>query len=89
MTYNTVSYTAKFQVLDLTPKALCEVHTKWMLILTLVGVSLILHGVKFNIGLCESINLTPTGVEIYSNLAWTSHNTRDVKCNTRVFAVWN
>ena len=46
-----------------------------MLITTLVSVSLIPLGVKFNTW-CESgIKLTPTGVEINTNLVWTSHKT--------------
>ena len=59
-----------------------------LLISTPVSVSLIPLGVKFNTCWCESgIKLTPTGVEIYTNLEWTSHNTGGVKFNTRVFAV--
>ena len=43
---------------------------------TPVGVSLILLGVKFNTGWCENgIQLFPIGVEINTNLVWTSHNT--------------
>ena len=80
-------HTAKTLMLSLTPLVLWEVHTKLILISTPVGVSLILLGVKFNTGWCESgIKLTPTGVEINTNLVWTSHNTGDVKFNTRVFA---
>ena len=39
------------------------------------GVSLILLGVKFNTGWCESgIKLTLTGVEINAILVWTSYD---------------
>ena len=41
-------YTAKTSVLNSTPPVLWEVHTKLVLILTPVGVSLIPLGVKFN-----------------------------------------
>ena len=41
-------------VLNSTPPVLWEVHTKLVLILTPVGVSLILLGVKFNTGGCYS-----------------------------------
>ena len=42
---------------------------------TPVGVSLILVGLKFNTGWCESdIKLTLTGVEINTTLVWPSQN---------------
>ena len=47
-------YTAKTPVLNSTPPVLWEVHTKLVLILTPVGVSLIPLGVKFNTGGCYS-----------------------------------
>ena len=46
--------TAKTPVLNSTPPVLWEVHTKLVLILTPVGVSLIPLGVKFNTGGCYS-----------------------------------
>ena len=46
--------TAKTPVLNSTPPVLWEVHTKLVLILTPVGVSLILLSVKFNTGGCYS-----------------------------------
>ena len=45
-------YTAKTTVLNSTPPVLWEVHTKLVLILTPVSVSLIPLGVKFNTGGC-------------------------------------
>ena len=44
--------TAKTPVLNSTPPVLWEVHTKLVLILTPVGVSLIPLGVKFNTDRC-------------------------------------
>ena len=49
-----VIHTAKTPVLNSTPPVLWEVHTKLVLILTPVGVSLIPLGVKFNTGGCYS-----------------------------------
>ena len=48
------TYTAKTSVLNSTPPVLWEVHTKLVLILTPVGVSLIPLGIKFNTGGCYS-----------------------------------
>ena len=55
---------------------------------TPVGVNLIILGVKYNTSWCESgIKPNLTGVEITTNLIWTSYNTGGVKFNTRAFAV--
>ena len=81
----------KYPGVNLRPPVLWEVHSKLVIISTPISFGFIPLSYQPVLNLTpKSIKLTPTVVEINTNLVWTSNKTRDVKYKTRVFcSVWN